>query len=64
MSYELGFRSEALKEWSRRDGGIREPFKKKRAERLVNPRIPSAELAGHGDRYKIDQRSVGSRPVY
>lgn len=64
MSYELGFREEALKEWSRLDSGIREQFKKKLAERLQHPRIPAAKLSGHRDRYKIKLRSVGYRLVY
>jgi len=28
-------------------------------ERLEQPRMPSAKLAGHPDRYKIKLRSVG-----
>lgn len=64
MSYELGFREEALKEWKRLDGSIREQFKRKLAERLVQPRIPSAKLSGHKDRYKIKLRSAGYRLVY
>jgi mRNA interferase RelE/StbE len=64
MSYELGFLEDALKEWRKLDGGIREQFKKKLAERLENPRVPSAKLAGHPDRYKIKLRSIGYRLVY
>ena len=64
MSYDLGFREEALKEWGKLDSGIREQFKKKLAERLLNPRVPSAKLSGHRDRYKIKLRSVGYRLVY
>lgn len=64
MSYELGFREEALKEWSKLDSGTRDQFKKKLAERLIHPRVPAAKLAGHKDRYKIKLRSVGYRLVY
>lgn len=64
MSYELGFLEDALKEWRKLDGGIREQFKKKLAERLENLRVPSAKLAGHPDRYKIKLRSIGYRLVY
>jgi mRNA interferase RelE/StbE len=64
MSYELGFVEDALKEWRKLDNGIRAQFKKKLAERLEGPRIPSAKLAGHPDRYKIKLRSVGYRLVY
>jgi mRNA interferase RelE/StbE len=64
MSFELAFRDEALKEWHRLDHAIREQFKKKLAERLVQPRAPSAKLSGHKDRYKIKLLSVGYRLVY
>ena len=64
MSYELGFLDEALKEWRRLDNTIREQLKKKLMEVLENPRIPSAKLSGHSDRYKIKLRSVGYRLVY
>jgi mRNA interferase RelE/StbE len=64
MSYELGFLEEALKEWRRLDNTIREQLKKKLVEVLENPRIPSAKLSGHSDRYKIKLRSVGYRLVY
>lgn len=43
---------------------MREVFKKKLAERLHNPRVPSARLSGHKDRYKIKLRDAGYRLVY
>jgi mRNA interferase RelE/StbE len=64
MTYELGFVEEALKEWGKLDATVREQFKSRLAERLVNPRIPSAQLSGQKDRYKIKLRSVGYRLVY
>jgi mRNA interferase RelE/StbE len=64
MTYELGFVADALKEWRKLDASIREPFKKKLGERLESPRVPSAKLAGHSDRYKIKLRSLGYRLVY
>ena len=64
MTFELGFLDEALKEWRKLDGHTREQFKSKLAERLQTPRIPSAKLSGHPDRYKIKLRSVGYRLVY
>jgi mRNA interferase RelE/StbE len=64
MSFDLGFLDEALKEWHKLDNATREQFKKKLAERLDNPRVPSAKLAGHPDRYKIKLRSAGYRLVY
>lgn len=64
MSYELGFHPEALSEWRKLDPALREVFKKKLAERLENPHVPSARLSGKLDRYKIKLRSVGYRLVY
>ena len=64
MSFELGFVDEALAEWRKLDGSIREQFKRKLAERLANPRVPSAKLSGHPDRYKVKLRSIGYRLVY
>ncbi|WHA42228.1 type II toxin-antitoxin system RelE family toxin [Agrobacterium larrymoorei] len=64
MSYELGFVDAALKEWRKLDSNTQEQFKKKLAERLVNPRVPAAKLSGHSDRYKIKLRGAGYRLVY
>ena len=64
MSFELGFLDAALKEWKKLDGATREQFKAKLAERLLMPRVPSAQLSGHKDRYKLKLRSVGYRLVY
>lgn len=64
MNFELEFLEEALDEWKRLDASIRNQFKKKLAERLLEPRIPSSKLSGHPDRYKIKLRSVGYRLVY
>ena len=64
MSFELAFLEEALAEWHKLDGTIRTQLKKKLAERLQSPRVPSAKLSGHPDRYKIKLRTVGYRLVY
>jgi mRNA interferase RelE/StbE len=64
MSYELAFLEEALKEWRKLDRNKRDVFAAKLAERLNNPRLPSAKLRGSADRYKIKLRSVGYRLVY
>jgi mRNA interferase RelE/StbE len=64
MSYELIFHPDALAEWKELDGSAREVFKKKLAERLHNPRVSSARLSGHKDRYKIKLRDAGYRLVY
>lgn len=64
MIYELKFHPDALAEWRKLDVTISAQFKKKLAERLQSPRVPSAKLSGHNDRYKIKLRSVGYRLVY
>ncbi len=64
MSYRLRFHEEALAEWRRLDAGLREQLKKKLAERLEHPRIPSAALSGMPDCYKIKLRSAGYRLIY
>ena len=37
MSYELEYKPKALKEWSKLYSSIKEQFKKKLKERLINP---------------------------
>jgi len=64
MSYELLFHPDALDEWRKLDNSVRAQFKKKLLERLEAPRIPSAQLRGHPDRYKIKLRGAGYRLVY
>lgn len=64
MSFELGFVDDALAEWRKLEGSVREQFKRKLEERLANPREPSAKLSGHPNRYKIKLRTVGYRLVY
>ncbi|GAC1331923.1 MAG: type II toxin-antitoxin system RelE/ParE family toxin [Collimonas sp.] len=64
MSFELAFLEEALKEWRKLDQDMREQFKKKLAERLLSPHVPSAQLSGSRNRYKIKLRQAGYRLVY
>lgn len=64
MSYELEFKSSALKEWRKLDSSIREQFKKRLAERLEAPHVVSARLSGLPDYYKIKLRDAGYRLVY
>jgi mRNA interferase RelE/StbE len=64
MTYELLFHPDALDEWGKLDKPVREQFKKKLAERLLNPHVPSAKLSGQKSRYKIKLRSMGYRLVY
>lgn len=64
MSFELRFHKAALDEWEKLDSNLREQFKVKLAERLENPRIPSAALSGMPNCYKIKLQRVGYRLVY
>ncbi len=64
MSYELGFVDLALREWRKLDSNTRAQLKKKLAERLENPHVPSARLHGGKHRYKIKLRTAGYRLVY
>ena len=64
MTFKLRFHALALKEWRALDSSIREPLKKKLAERLENPRVPASALHGMPDCYKIKLHSLGYRLVY
>ena len=64
MSYDLAFLDEALKEWRKLDAMTRAQFKAKLAERLQNPKVPSARLHGPKERTKIKLRNAGYRLVY
>lgn len=64
MRYRLRFHERALREWHKLDSSVREPLKKKLAERLDQPRIPASALHGMPDCYKIKLHSLGYRLVY
>lgn len=64
MTFELEFDPRALREWQKLGDTVRQQFKKKLAERLENPHVPSARLRGSQDRYKIKLRTAGYRLVY
>ncbi|PQQ30373.1 type II toxin-antitoxin system mRNA interferase toxin, RelE/StbE family [Photorhabdus luminescens] len=64
MIYSLEFEKRALKEWKKSRHPIKEQLKKKLAERLENPHVPSARLRGRANRYKIKLRSSGYHLVY
>jgi mRNA interferase RelE/StbE len=64
MTYKLAFHPNAMTEWKKLDGSLRSQFKKKLEERLQNPHIPAARLAGQKARYKIKLRDAGYRLVY
>ena len=64
MTYELAFKTSALKEWKKLGHTVQEQFKKKLAERLKNPHVSSAALSGATNIYKIKLRQAGYRLVY
>jgi mRNA interferase RelE/StbE len=51
-------------EWNKIGGVIREQFKKKLGERIVNPIVQADQLRGFKNYYKIKLRSAGCRLVY
>jgi mRNA interferase RelE/StbE len=63
--YGLEFTVEALDEWRRLDGSVRQQLKKVLEKRLVTPHVKAAvlggDLAGH---YKIKLKALGYRLVY
>ena len=64
MNYKLKFLPTALKEWKKLDNSIQKQFKKKLSERLTSPHVPSSQLSGFDNHYKIKLRSSGYRLVY
>jgi mRNA interferase RelE/StbE len=64
MNFKLKFLPTALKEWKKLDNSIQSQFKKKLAERLINPHITSSKLSGFENHYKIKLRASGYRLVY
>ena len=64
MTYSLVFDARALKEWQKLGDTVRQQFKKKLAEVLVNPRVEANRLHSLPDCYKIKLRSSGYRLVY
>jgi len=64
MSYKLKFLPTALKEWKKLDNSIQVQLKKKLKERLEVPHVPSSQLSGFENHYKIKLRASGYRLVY
>ena len=64
MSYKLKFLPTALKEWKKLDTSIQVQLKKKLKERLETPHVPSSQLSGFENHYKIKLRASGYRLVY
>ena len=63
-TYRLTFLRPARKEWEKLGSTVREQFEARLRERLEQPRVASARLAGMPDCYKIKLRGVGYRLVY
>ena len=64
MTYNLEFKPQALKEWSKLGSTIKEQFKKKLEERLENPKVEKDKLSGYESVYKIKLRNAGYRLAY
>ena len=64
MTYQLRFHELALIEWQKLDGSIKEPLKKKLAERLENPDVQADALSNMQNCYKIKLKRIGFRLVY
>ncbi len=64
MTYKLKFLPAARKEWNKLAPPLQNQFKKKLAERLENPHVPSARLRGYDNVYKIKLRTAGYRLAY
>ena len=63
-TYKLRFHEQAWREWQALDASVREPLKKKLAERQLAPRVSASALHGMTDCYKIKLHSVGYRMIY
>ena len=64
MTFSLEFDQRALKEWHKLGDTVRQQFKKKLAEILINPRVEANRLRDLPDCYKIKLRSAGYRLIY
>ena len=64
MSYKLKFLPTALKEWKKLDSSIQAQLKKKLKARLESPHVPSGQLSGFDNHYKIKLRASGYRLIY
>lgn len=64
MTFSLEFDQRALKEWHKLGDTVRQQFKNKLAQILVNPRVESNRLRELPDCYKIKLRSAGYRLIY
>lgn len=63
-TYKLDFHPKALREWKKLGAPVREQARKKLAELLENPHVPSARLRGEHMAYRIKLRAAGYRLIY
>ena len=63
-TYKLRFHEQVWREWQALNASVREPLKKKLAERQLTPRVPASALHDMTDCYKIKLHSVGYRMIY
>lgn len=64
MDYALSFDERALKEFLSLDSALREQFKKKLKNILINPMVDAKKLRSLKDCYRIKLQSSGYRLVY
>jgi mRNA interferase RelE/StbE len=64
MTCKLKFLPTAHKEWKKLDHTIQSQFKEKLKKRLDSPHVPSCQLSGFKNHYKIKLRASGYRLVY
>lgn len=64
MTFDLEFDQRALKEWHKLADTVRQQFKSKLSEVLLNPRVEANRLRKLPDCYKIKLRSAGYRLIY
>lgn len=63
--YKLKFLPEALEEWNKLDGSVKEPMRKALKKRIENPHVPAARLYGDlNSCYKIKLKKQGYRLIY
>ena len=65
QAYRLAFQNDALVEWSKLDGSVKEPLRRLLKKRLDAPHVKGAELRGElANCYKIKLRTIGYRLIY
>ncbi|MFC3124351.1 type II toxin-antitoxin system RelE/ParE family toxin [Pseudoroseomonas globiformis] len=63
-TYKLDFSKSAKKTWDKLDNSVKAKLKAKLVERLENPKVPSAQLHGEPNLYKIKIMVPGVRLIY